>query len=185
VIKTRFLRLAIQALLASSLAGCSTIKDAAYQLFEPVGEDNDCSLNSNPICIPIRGDTMKAEGDNFKLVDIKVGKHFKLSDFRCRCGCGEVAYTPKLVTALDDLAERFRRDVVVTSGFRCEKRNKEVGGEAGSLHLTGAAVDFVVRGVSPAKVAQHLAEWGGGLGEYDRHVHLDVGTSKRWKGKSS
>jgi uncharacterized protein YcbK (DUF882 family) len=128
---------------------------------------------------------MKAEGDNYSMLDIKVGQHFKLSDFTCRCGCGEVMYTPKVVNTLDHLADHFKRDVVVTSGFRCAKRNKEVGGVDDSLHMTGQAVDFIVRGVSPAKVAQYLADYSGGLGLYERHVHIDSGVKKRWKGSYS
>ena len=148
-------------------------------------DENECSLNSNPICIPItgRGHAMKIEGDNFEMLDIKVGKNFKVSDFTCKCGCGEVLYTPILVSTLDDLQERFQRDVVVTSGFRCEKRNKEVGGVEGSLHIEGRAVDFVVRGVSPAKVVQYLSDFDGGVGEYERHVHIDNGLRSRWKGE--
>ena len=128
---------------------------------------------------------MKAEGDNFTLLDIKVGQHFKLSDFTCRCGCGEVVYTPTLVKTLDTLANQFQRDVVITSGFRCKQRNKEVGGVPDSLHLTGQAVDFVVKGVSPAKVVQYLSDYDGGVGEYTRHVHIDSGVKKRWKGDYS
>jgi uncharacterized protein YcbK (DUF882 family) len=126
---------------------------------------------------------MQSKGDNYTMLDIKVGKNFKLSNFTCRCGCGEVLYTPSLVEALDDLQERFQREVVVTSGFRCEKRNKEVGGVPDSLHLNGQAVDFIVRGVSPAKVVQYLSDYDGGVGEYERHVHIDSGLKKRWKGE--
>lgn len=126
---------------------------------------------------------MQAKGDNYEMLDIRVGKNFKLSDFTCKCGCGEVMYTPSLVSALDHLQEQFQREVVITSGYRCEKRNKEVGGVPGSLHTEGQAVDFIVRGVSPAKVVQYLSDFDGGVGEYERHVHIDLGLKKRWKGE--
>lgn len=171
------MRLATPIVVGLFLQGCSTLSGV-----EGLLDENECSLNSNPICIPIGGN-MKAHGDNFKLIDIKVGQNFKLSDFTCRCGCGEVAYSPDIVKTLDKLKSQFHSDVVITSGFRCEKRNKEVGGEPNSLHLTGQAVDFVVLGVSPAKVVQYLAEYDGGVGEYTRHIHIDSGIKKRFKGE--
>lgn len=126
---------------------------------------------------------MKAEGDNYTMLDMSVGKHFKLSDFTCKCGCNQVMYTPSLVHKLDDMADHFKRDVIVTSGYRCKQHNKFVGGVKDSTHLTGQAVDFVVRGVSPAKVVQYLADYDGGVGLYERHVHIDTGIKKRWRGE--
>jgi len=126
---------------------------------------------------------MQTEGDNFKMLDIKVGKYFTVSDFTCKCGCKEVLYTPRLVSKLDQIRDHFQRDVVVTSGFRCETRNKEVGGVDGSLHVDGQAIDFVVRGVSPAKVGQYLSDWDGGVGIYSRHIHIDNGVQQRWDGE--
>ena len=158
------------------LTGCSTLSGVEGRV-----DKSECSLNSNPICIPIggkRGQAMKED-----IFDVRVGNNFKVSDFVCKCGCGEMLYTPRLIETLDKLKNNFQRDVVVTSGFRCDKRNKEVGGVEGSLHTTGQAVDFVVRGVSPAKVAQYLHDFDGGVGLYERHVHIDVGVKKRWDGK--
>ena len=173
------MRLAIPVVVGLLLQGCSTLSGVEGKL-----DNNECSLNSVPICIPIggKGQTMKTEGDNFEMLDIRVGKNFKLSDFTCKCGCKQVLYTPRLVSLLDNIQDHFQRDVVVTSGFRCEKRNKEVGGVKDSLHIEGQAVDFVVRGVSPAKVVQYLSDFDGGVGEYERHIHIDNGLKKRWKG---
>ena len=174
------MRLAIPVAACIFLQGCSTLSGVEGRI-----DENECSLNSNPICIPIsgRGHAMKEKGDNYEMLDIKVGKNFKISDFTCKCGCGEVLYTPRLVTMLDQIQENFQRDVIITSGFRCDKRNKEVGGVKDSLHTEGQAVDFVVRGVSPAKVVQYLSDFDGGVGEYERHVHIDNGLKKRWKGE--
>jgi hypothetical protein len=173
------MRLAIPVLVVLLLQGCSTIQDWVGL---PANSDDECSLDSVPICIPIGGQHMKMEGDNFTMLDIDVGHGFTVSDFKCKCGCGEVAYTPKLVETLADLRRKFGRDVVVTSGYRCEDRNREVGGIEGSLHTEGRAVDFVVRGVSPAKVVQYLSDFDGGVGEYERHVHIDSGDKKYWRG---
>lgn len=126
---------------------------------------------------------MQEEDDNFKIYDIKVGKNFTINDFTCKCGCGGMLYTPRLVSMLDRISDHFQRDIVITSGFRCESHNKKVGGVKDSLHTTGQAVDFVVRGVSPAKVDQYLTDFDGGVGLYERHIHIDNGVKKRWKGE--
>ena len=42
------------------------------------------------------------------------------------------------------LAYTYGASIQVTSGYRCERLNKAVGGVANSLHMQGRAVDFVV-----------------------------------------
>ena len=76
-------------------------------------------------------------------------KWFKEKEFACRC-CGEL---PPLVRAnvralveqvLDPVREKLGRPIVVNSGYRCQKRNLEVGGVKGSQHLRGEAADIVL-----------------------------------------
>ena len=43
---------------------------------------------------------------------------------------------------LDPLREAYGKPIVVTSGFRCEKLNKIVGGSKTSQHQTGEAADI-------------------------------------------
>lgn len=53
----------------------------------------------------------------------------------------------KLVeNVLDPLREKYGKPIMVSSGYRCEKLNKAVGGAAKSQHLTGKAVDICVAG---------------------------------------
>lgn len=47
---------------------------------------------------------------------------------------------------LEPLRLHYGRAIIVTSGFRCQKLNKAVGGSATSQHATGQAVD--IRSVS-------------------------------------
>lgn len=126
---------------------------------------------------------MNMKGDNFKMLNTKVGKNFTVADFACKCGCGTVMYTPRLVEVLDDLKDKLRADVVITSPYRCPERNREVGGVEDSLHMKGRAIDFVVVGYSPAKVGQYLSDFDGGVGIYSRHIHIDDGLKKRWDGQ--
>lgn len=74
-------------------------------------------------------------------------KHFTMNEFRCRCGClmtAEVSSNiERLVgNVLDPLRERYGKPIYVTSGYRCTKRNKAVGGVPNSQHLRGEAADI-------------------------------------------
>ena len=43
---------------------------------------------------------------------------------------------------LDPLREAYGKPIIVTSGYRCEKLNRLVGGAASSQHVKGEAVDI-------------------------------------------
>lgn len=43
---------------------------------------------------------------------------------------------------LDPIRERFTVPMIITSGYRCKKVNKLVGGVDNSQHMKGEAVDF-------------------------------------------
>jgi len=59
-----------------------------------------------------------------------------------------------VANVLDPLRERYGKPIVVTSGYRCEKLNRAVGGAKNSQHVTGEAVD--IRSVSD-RVADNKA----------------------------
>lgn len=50
--------------------------------------------------------------------------------------------TALVSNVLDPLREQFGAPIIVTSGYRCAKLNKAVGGAARSQHLTGQAADI-------------------------------------------
>lgn len=43
---------------------------------------------------------------------------------------------------LDPLREAYGKPIIITSGYRCEKLNKAVGGAASSQHVKGEAADI-------------------------------------------
>ncbi len=45
-------------------------------------------------------------------------------------------------TVLDPARERLKQPIMVTSGYRCAKLNKAVGGVSNSFHITGRAADI-------------------------------------------
>lgn len=60
------------------------------------------------------------------------------------------------VEFLEPCRERFG-PIYVSSGFRCEKLNKSIGGAKSSAHLYGCAADFVA--MAPAVTTTKLVRW--------------------------
>lgn len=53
-----------------------------------------------------------------------------------------VNLTALVANILDPLREAYGKPIIVTSGYRCAKLNKAVGGVKNSQHLTGEAADI-------------------------------------------
>ena len=70
-------------------------------------------------------------------------QNFNRSEFACKCGCGLADIDLALVAVLQDSRTATALTYVVSSGCRCEKHNKEIGGKPNSAHLRGRAVDIV------------------------------------------
>ncbi|SDO04213.1 Peptidase M15 [Desulfonauticus submarinus] len=68
-------------------------------------------------------------------------RHFKPHEFKCPC-CGRCEIKEEAILALDMAREMAGVPFRITSGFRCEKHNREVGGKPDSAHLGGWAVDI-------------------------------------------
>jgi len=68
-------------------------------------------------------------------------------------------------------------NIRVTSGYRTQDQNESVGGVPGSYHTQGMAVDIATDGgISIQQLAQIALDLGaGGVGVYDKHVHVDIG----------
>lgn len=73
---------------------------------------------------------------------MQLSKNFTSEELQCRC-CARLLYEDSLIVALQRLRDRFGTPMVVTSGYRCPKHNKEVGGTETSQHTKGTAVDLV------------------------------------------
>lgn len=83
-------------------------------------------------------------------------EYFKKDEFTCKCGCGLNNMNLKVVKIADEVRKRFGKPAIVTSGSRCEKHNKEVGGVANSRHLQGKAIDMYVQGVDGGELLNYL-----------------------------
>jgi len=61
--------------------------------------------------------------------------------FACPC-CGVNWVDPRLEWMIGLIEDAIEHKLTITSGFRCKKHNKEVGGSETSSHLTGLAADI-------------------------------------------
>ena len=74
-------------------------------------------------------------------------KWFKEKEFACKC-CGQLPPLARenvkalVREVLDPVCEKLGMPIVVNSGYRCEKHNKDVGGVKNSQHLRGEAADI-------------------------------------------
>lgn len=122
----------------------------------------------------------------------KLSANFRVSEFSCHGSgcCDTVLIDEKLVEYLQKIRNHFGAAVTITSGYRCEKHNKAVGGVTSSLHRKGMAADVVVKGIAPAEVAKFAESIGVlGIGLYETNkdgyfVHIDTREKKGfWYGQ--
>lgn len=115
---------------------------------------------------------------------MQVSEHFTSGEFACKC-CGKYIENSELLFVLEDVRKHFGTAVTITSGTRCAKHNKEVGGAPLSQHVLGTAADIKVKGITPVAVAQYLElkyPKKYGVGVYKSWTHVDVRTVRaRWK----
>jgi hypothetical protein len=73
---------------------------------------------------------------------MKVSKYLSLSEVACKCGCGQIPQKVML-DKFDQIREAYGKPIHITSGFRCEKHNKKIGGSKNSNHVKGLAIDVL------------------------------------------
>lgn len=68
-------------------------------------------------------------------------KNFKVSEFACKCGCGN-KIDQRVINMAQVIRDALGVPIHVNSGYRCEKHNAKVGGVKGSKHTKGLAADL-------------------------------------------
>jgi uncharacterized protein YcbK (DUF882 family) len=72
----------------------------------------------------------------------------KHKEVECKCQYPDCHYTlvhDRTIRAFHLVRQHFGEPIIVTSGFRCQRHNKEVGGKATSFHTKGSAIDLKPR----------------------------------------
>lgn len=96
---------------------------------------------------------------------------------------------PQLVAMLKTLERRYGKSVIVTSGYRSPPYNRLVNGAKASLHMSCAAADIQIPGVSKWDLANFARSMPGrgGVGTYchTESVHVDIGPTRDWNWRCS
>jgi len=109
----------------------------------------------------------------------RLSTNFHESEFACK-HCGVVMVADMLASKLQQLRDIVGSPVTITSGYRCEVHNRNVGGAPTSYHLKGEAADISCR-LRPSEVARIAESVGfGGIKVYDTFAHVDIGPYRRW-----
>ena len=71
--------------------------------------------------------------------------HFNVQEFRCKCGqVHEILIDSSLISKLERIFTAINcSKIIVTSGYRCEKHDKTVGGSGCGQHTKGTAADII------------------------------------------
>ena len=153
---------------------------------DSIAGENTCNRLVRVIkeCQSILGtkqDGLAGEDTKKKYKDFNGIKYFKYEEFTCHCGCGYNTVDIRLVKILDDIRKHYGRAAIITSGVRCEKHNKEVGGVQGSWHTRRKAADFYINGISSKELNRYCSILRDqGLLRYcyaidSGAVHIDIG----------
>ena len=106
---------------------------------------------------------------------------FRRAEFACKCGQYCDGYPAEMDKTLVQTADRVRRHfgaaVLVSSGLRCSRHNRNVGGVENSRHLSGKAMDFCVTGETASAVLEFVQQQPEIRYAYaidGSYVHMDV-----------
>lgn len=118
-----------------------------------------------------------------KGVKFKLSDNFDSTEFDCHCNNDDCDFTyidDALIKYLQEKRSYLNLPIDITSGFRCSKHNKNVGGKKGSYHLTGKAADITVAEMTIPQILNIFSD-AHGLGAYHTFVHVDLrGYRARW-----
>lgn len=107
-------------------------------------------------------------------------RYFKDEEFECQCHeCG-MNVSDDLKHMLDNARHHAGIPFIITSGARCKKHNKKIGGSLNSSHMKGLAVDIKAESSrGRATIISSLLNAGfTRIGISDSFVHADIDVDK-------
>ena len=110
---------------------------------------------------------------------MRLTRNFTDDEFRCPC-CGREEIDRDFVGKLQEARDIAGTPFQINSGWRCQNRNRVVGGVANSSHLTGHAADIQANTSQKRfAVVNALARAGfGRIGIAKSYVHVDDDVTK-------
>lgn len=121
----------------------------------------------------------------------KITTHFHSTEFKCKCGCGKIKIEKKLVNNLEKLFAKLNASkCIISSGYRCKKHDKAVGGSGEGQHTKAKAADCVYydknNKIIPSKIVicvAHDLKLFNGIAKIDKnYTHLDTRTLGKYRG---
>ena len=107
--------------------------------------------------------------------------YFSREELECKC-CGKYIIDDDLLSRLNRARELAGIPFIITSGYRCQKHNSDVGGVPTSAHTTGKAADIAFKDSAQCfKIIKALYDSGFkriGINFAKSFVHCDVDGSK-------
>tara|TARA_R100001463_G_scaffold1559_3_gene6814 strand:- start:1056 stop:1469 length:414 start_codon:yes stop_codon:yes gene_type:complete len=104
-------------------------------------------------------------------------KHFKKSEFTCKCGCGETVVNDELLYMLDRARDFAKIPFVISSGYRCPN-HPESKKNPTSSHIKGLAVDIECKDSNTRAIMMDALVYAEferfGLHKSFIHVDIDV-----------
>lgn len=91
---------------------------------------------------PIETGEEERQAERVAPVSPEAWRHFDLDEFACPC-CGRNEVSGPFVGLLDQARELAGIPFRVSSGYRCQAHNRQVGGVRDSEHLVGLAADIL------------------------------------------
>jgi hypothetical protein len=124
-------------------------------------------------------------------VSKKISNHFHSTEFRCKCGCGVIKIDENLVNKMEDVFTKLNASkCIISSGYRCSKHDKAVGGSGYGQHTKGLAADCIYYDkegkIIPSKyvicAAYDLGQLKGIAKINNNYSHLDNRSSGSYRG---
>ena len=100
----------------------------------------------------------------------------KLKEFDCQCKSDLCFFTIMQESTIESLAkvkEEFGKPIFVTSAYRCQSHNKNVGGVKMSNHCLGDAVDLVPANGQLHQLASIAQKHWKFVKKYRKFIHCD------------
>ena len=112
----------------------------------------------------------------------QLSKNFTSEEFACQCGCGYDTPNPELIRMLQAARDLYGKPMIISSGCRCIKHNRTVGGATNSAHITGKAADILTpTGIDRYLIIKALTQAGFerlGINFKKKFIHVDIDYSK-------
>ena len=89
------------------------------------------------------------------------------------------------VNSLEDIRDLFNSPITITSGFRCNRLNREIGSVSKSQHTEGKAADFRINGYNIEEIYLRIKnsriDYDQLIQEFDSWVHISYNGDKNRK----